>query len=142
MSYIQSHQSYEITVNDNFDLGQFFAFCIENLRDAEIDEDKEWTELNHYDNEDVLASFENITTYNSESQLLSLQHDSEDNNVVDYAAYGFLQSQLNFVMKYQYGIEIWTFNDLCYGCSSGVNYCSKNGKSYDQDSVLEMLNNI
>jgi hypothetical protein len=142
MSYIQSHQLYEVTVKDHFNLQEFFGFCIENLREAETDDDKAWMELNSYDDDDVLASFENITTYNSESHLISLQYDSGDNTGVDYGAYLFLQSQLDFVMKYKYGIEIWTCDDSREGYSSGVNYCAKNGVSYDQDSVLDLLNGL
>ena len=142
MSNIQSNQRYEVTVKDHFNLQEFFEFCIDNLRDAEIDDDKEWVELNSYDDDDVLASFEYIKTYSSESQLIALEYDSEDNTGLDYSAYMFLQSQLDFVMKYKYGIEIWTCNDSREGYSSGVNYCAKKGKSYDQDSVLDLLNAV
>jgi hypothetical protein len=142
MSYIQSHQCYEVTVKDHFNLTEFFAFCIEDLRDAELEDDKEWIELNNYDDDDVLESFKTITTYNSKSHLISLQYDSEDNTGLDFSSYLFLQSQLEYVMKYQYGIEIWTNDNSREGYSSGVNYCSKNGKSYDQDSVLELLNSL
>lgn len=37
MSYIQSNQRFEVTVNDHFDLDQFFAFCIENLYDKFVE---------------------------------------------------------------------------------------------------------
>lgn len=142
MSYIQSHQRYEVTVKEHFNLQEFFEFCIENLRDAEIEDDKEWVELNNHDNDDVLESFKNITTYNSNTYLISLEYDSEDNTGLDYSSYSFLQLQLDFVMRYQYGIEIWTNDNSREGYSSGVNYCAKNGKSYDQDSVLELLNSL